>query len=214
MSKTTFFTVAIAFVCFASMAFAQDQKQTPAQAQVQTQAPQSAPTASAPVAPVVAGTRIGVVDMMGLVEKSEAGKSILAQMKSRTGILDQEAAGFEKQILTEEQAVRERMKGLNMEQKKAETKAFEQKFSKTRDELLKKTEQLEQSRQKAMSSLQNHIAQITAEIAAERKIQLVIDREFIVISENALDLTPEVLKRLNAKVTSIPLSSSSAPKSQ
>jgi Skp family chaperone for outer membrane proteins len=84
-------------------------------------------------------------------------------------------------------------------------KAFEAEFTKANENLRKKVTDLDNQRKKALHTLQENVAKVTADIADEKKIKLVVDRELVVIVDQTLDLTAEVLKKLDERVKSIPL---------
>jgi outer membrane protein len=148
---------------------------------------------------------IAVLDMQQVVESSSAGKSILSQLKSRREALQKEASSLEKKLREEEQKLiqgRKEMKPEDFEKKKKE---FEAEFAKDRQTILKKSSELENSRKAALRNLRDQIGKVSADLADERKYMLIVDREFVVITEQSMDVTAEVLKRLNETVKTVPL---------
>ena len=57
----------------------------------------------------------------------------------------------------------------------------------------------------ALREIQESIAKISADVADEKKIQMVIDRKSVVIAQQGLDITAEVLKRLDEKMKTVEL---------
>lgn len=152
-----------------------------------------------------AQTSIGAVDVRKLVEQSDAGKSIQEALKTRRDALQKEANSFEKKMREKEQELIKQRKSLKAEEFEAKKKAFEEDFVKSRQTILKKSTELDNQRKAALKKLQENIAKVTADIADGKKIQLVVDRELVVIVDQSLDLTEEALKKLNEQVKSIPL---------
>lgn len=152
-----------------------------------------------------ADTTIAVVDVRKLVEDSDAGKSIQTALKAKRDALQKEANAFEKKMREQEQALIKSRKDTKAEDFEAKKKAFESEFVKTRQSILKKTTDLDNQRKSALRKLQENIAKVTADIADERKIKMVVDRELVVIVDQTLDLTDVSLKALNAQIKSIPL---------
>jgi Skp family chaperone for outer membrane proteins len=157
--------------------------------------------ASAAPAPVV-----GVLDTRLVLETSTAGKGIASQLNTRREALQKEAESFEKKVRETEQALVKQRKDLKADEFEKKRKEYEQSFMKTRQDILKKGNGIEQMRRNALAKLQNEIAKVSADVAEERKILLVVDRESVVIAHESLDITQEVLTRLNKAVQSIPLS--------
>lgn len=156
-------------------------------------------------AEVRAEQTIAVVDVRKLVEQSAAGKSIQAVLKTKRDALQKEANTFEKKMREEEQALIKSSKEGKAEDFNAKKKAFEENFVKTRQSILKRTTDLDNQRKAALRKLQEHIGEVTADLADEKKIKMVIDRELVVIVDQSLDMTDAALKALDARVTSIPL---------
>jgi outer membrane protein len=151
---------------------------------------------------------IAVIDMQGIMESSEAGKSIIAQLKDRRESLQKEAADLEKKLRETEQELIQGRKDMNPEEFEKKKKEFETQFSKDRQTILKQSGDLENARKAALRDLREKIAKVSADLADERKFMMVADREFVVIVDKSLDVTGEVLKRLNDTVKKIPLSDS------
>ena len=58
-----------------------------------------------------------------------------------------------------------------------------------------------------MATLQSKISEITAEVAQEKKLQLVFTRDQVVVVEQSLDITKGVMARLNKELPSVSLTS-------
>ena len=150
-----------------------------------------------------AENEVASIDIRRLLEASEAGKSIQAALKTKRDVLQKEANALEKKIVEQQQALIKGKKDMKAEEFEAKAKTLQEDFVKARETVTKKVSDLDNQRKTAVKTLQEHIAKVTADIADERKIKVVLDREAVVIIDQSLDLTEEALKRLNAKVTSI-----------
>lgn len=149
---------------------------------------------------------IAVLDLEQVVQKSVAGKSITAAINVREEALKKEADGYKKSLRAKEvKLVDDRKAGQDDKAFEAAKKAFEDDVKKSQKAIVDKGVALEKSKLEALKSIQSEIAKITADIADEKKLQIVVDRKFVVIAEQSLDITAEVLKRLDEKVKSIPL---------
>lgn len=148
---------------------------------------------------------IAAVDVRKVIQDSEAGKSIQAALKTKRDVLQKEANAFEKKMREEEQKLIQERKTAKAADFEAKKKAFEENFVKTRQSIMKKTSDLDNQRKVALRKLQENIGKVTADIADKQKIKIVVDREMVVIVDQTLDLTDEVLAGLNARVKNIPL---------
>ena len=136
---------------------------------------------------------------------SKAAKSIKKQV-------DEKRNSFLANVKTEEEALRKEQKAI--EAKRAEMSKEElvkkaQEFEKRRldagSSIKKKKSALDKSYSKAMNALTKAIFDVCQKIADERSIDLIITRQNIIVGSNSLDITAEVLKRMNKQVPTLKL---------
>jgi Skp family chaperone for outer membrane proteins len=152
-----------------------------------------------------AETTVAALNVRKILEESAAGKSIHAALKEKRDALQKEADSLEKKMRERQQELIKGRKDMKAEEFEAKKKVFESEFVKANETIRKKVTELDKQRKQALHTLQENIAQVAADIADERKIQIVVDRELVVIVDQSLDLTDEALKRLDEKVKTIPL---------
>ncbi|HNS44974.1 MAG TPA: OmpH family outer membrane protein [Alphaproteobacteria bacterium] len=149
---------------------------------------------------------IAVLDLELVVQKSDAGQSIQKALNGKEDALKKDAEAFKKSLREKEQKLlKDRKGGVDEKTFEAEKKAFEEEIKKSQKSMMEKSAALEKTRMQALRDINEQIAKVTADIADERKLQMVVDRKFVVIAEKDLDITEEVLNRLNKAVKSIPL---------
>jgi len=157
------------------------------------------------ISPVKAETPIAVIDLVKIIEKSDAGKDLQAKFKAKKEAVQKEATSYEKDLKSKEQTLLKDSKSLDkkaFEEKKA---AFEKDLLKKREEVLKKNASLEKSKNEVLKSIQAKVAQICADIAEQKKIQVILDRSAVVIAQQSLDLTADVIKKLDESMKSVTL---------
>lgn len=146
---------------------------------------------------------LAVVDVDTILSKSKAAKSIKKQ-------IDQKREKFLKNVKKEEDKLRKDQKAI--EAKRAEM---------TKEDLLKKAQEFEKGRLKARKSIQEQkikldkayalsmnkltkvIFEVCQEIADERKIDLIITKQNIIVGNLSLDITQDVLARMNKKLPNL-----------
>ncbi len=148
---------------------------------------------------------IGIIDTRKIVDESAAGKNLAAQLKTRQESLQKEAGAFEQKLKAEEQDIIAKRKEMKPEEFDAKKKAFEQEFMKSRQTILTKSSDLDSVRKKALAELQKNLAKAAADIADEKKLSMIVDRQFVILAEESMDITAEVMKKLNETVKEIPL---------
>lgn len=165
---------------------------TALQAQAQEQVPQ--PVQAFPV---------GIVDMAKVRQSSTALRSIADQITEYRNT-------FQKDIQAEENSLREANQELSRQHAvlSAEAfdearRAFEDRVADVQRTVQQRKAELEKVREAGMRDLQRALNLIVAEIAEERGLVLVLSRDQTVLSANALEITEEVLKRLNEQLPDV-----------
>lgn len=149
--------------------------------------------------------KVAVLDVQKLLVESLAGKSLQEQLKERRDNLQGEASAIEKKLKGEEQTLIKERSSLSSEEFEKKKKKFEEDVLSSRKEILRKSNELDGARKEALGKLRSGIAKAAADIADEKKFQLVVDRQFVVLVEESLDVTDLVLAKLNDQVKSISL---------
>lgn len=157
--------------------------------------------------PVYADTKIGIIDTRKIVEESSAGKNLASQLKSRQEALQKEASAFEQKLKTEEQEIISKKKDMKPEEFAEKKKLFEQEYLKGRQTIFSKGSDLEALRKKGLAQLQKSLAKVSADVADEQKLQMIVDRQFVILAQDNMDITDVVMKKLDAEVKTIPLDS-------
>ena len=152
-----------------------------------------------------AETKISVVDVDILLNESKAGKSVQAQLKEKREGFQKEFSKKEAELREIEKQIVGKKDSLSAEEFAKQRKDFESKLLETRKLLQTRRASLDKGLNESMQELRANIMQVTAEIAEEQKYQLVLNRDSIVIVEKSMDITQQVLAKLDAKISSIKL---------
>lgn len=178
-----------------SDAFAQ-QRQTPQRAPAQPQAHELPP----------AGTPIVVADVIQILRDAAAVQSIRAQ-------LEKQRAAYQAELQKQENELR------NADQDLAKQRAIlsPEAFAQRRRELEKRVsdaQQIVQDRRRALDTAFNTAMQkvneamvgVVSDIVQERNYQMVLTKTQVVIVQTQLDITSEVMRRLNRKLPTVAVS--------
>jgi len=148
---------------------------------------------------------VAIIDLAKVVETSSAGKDLQGKFKSKKEALQKEAIAYEKELREKEQTLIKDKKSLDEKAFNEKKKTFETALKKQRQDILTKNVNLEKSKNEALKTIQTKVAQISADIADEKKIQVVLDRSAVVIAQQSLDITADVIKKLDDTLKSVPL---------
>lgn len=152
---------------------------------------------------VKADTPVAVIDLLKIIEVSAAGKDLQTKFKAKKEALQKEAVAYEADLKSKEQTLMKDSKSLDKEAFAEKKAGFEKALLKKREEVITKGSKLEKSRNEALKSIQSKVAQICADIAEARKIQVILDRSGVVIAQQALDITADVIKKLDESMKTV-----------
>lgn len=146
---------------------------------------------------------VGVVDVVALMRDSKAANSIEEQLAAKR-------KAFQDDLAKQEKKLRSMEEGLIKEREKKDQEAFNKKrkeFETAVRELQKNAQQkrmtLDKAAANAVARLQEEITKITAEEANAKNLQLVLTREQVVVVSKPLDLTAEIMTKLNSSLARV-----------
>jgi outer membrane protein len=153
--------------------------------------------------PSFAQTSIAVVDMQQILSESAAAKDILAQLKTHREKMDKEIKTIEEGLKKEEQTLIKAKETAKPEEFAKLRQAFEKKLTDSRTKVQQQRKSADAAFNKAIAQLRENIVAVVTDLATEKKIQLIITKQTVVIGDHALEVTDEVMTKLNAKIKSI-----------
>ena len=146
---------------------------------------------------------LAVVDFRGVLAKSEAARNIRSAV-------DEKRRELRKYFLEVENSLRDEQKDLSKKRSIVTAEAFEQRARKLKEKAQSAQKLAQTSNQKlkksfdqAMDKVQKELLRIVAEVAEESGVGVVLFRSAIVIAVKKLDISKEVLQRLNKKLPEV-----------
>lgn len=162
-----------------------------------------APATAAAVAGPVAGPVIGVLDVQEVLRRAAAAKGIRAAMEARRKAFEEEIEASRRELKAEEEKLRQQATILSPEASSERRRRLETKYS----DLRRKAEQsrgvLNRAFVGATRKLRNEIAKVLAQLMAERKITITLARTAVLVFDERLSVTDEVLKRLDKNMPNV-----------
>lgn len=147
-----------------------------------------------------------VVDWQRLLQESKAAKMVRSQ-------IEQKRLQYTREISRQEQGLRAERDALQREQGSLSPQAFDQKGRAYQEKLTalernveSKRQALEQSNSEALAKIQQTILQIIADIARERKANLVLPSSDLILFDKKFEVTEEVLQRLDQQLPALTVS--------
>ncbi len=149
---------------------------------------------------------VGIVDLQIILRESSAAKSVREQVDAKRSSYQGEIQKRETDLRTAQQTLEQQApvlspEALNTRRQQFQTQAVDaQRFVDAR------LRQLEEAFNESMKQVEAATAQVLAEIAQARGINLVLPRQGVFLSANELDITSEVLSQVERKISRVNVS--------
>jgi Skp family chaperone for outer membrane proteins len=170
------------------------------------QAPPSPPAPS----PAGQSLTVMVVDYQALLQNSKAAKMVRSQIEQKRGEYTKEISHQEEGLRAERDALQRQQASLSPEALNQKGRDFQQKVNELERNVQGKRQALEKSNGDALQKIQEQMLKIIADIAKQRKSNLVFQRADLVLFDQGFDVTDEVLQKLDSP-TPPPSASAAAP---
>jgi outer membrane protein len=164
----------------------------------------AAPLAQAqqtPAAPVVV-----VVDMTQIMRDAKAAKNIQAQVQSEMDAYTKEVSRQEDELNGVRVELERQRTALAPELFNARSQDYQQRYAALDRDVQARRQEMQQSYSESMTKVEGVALQIIADVAKERKANMVIAKEALLYMDDALDVTAEVTRRLDVKLPALAVS--------
>lgn len=148
---------------------------------------------------------VGIVDVEKILAEAKAAQGLQKQIQAKKESFQKEFAAKEKDLKSAETTLLAEQGKVTAEEFAKKRKAYEEKILETQKLFKKRRAALDEGLNKAMSELRKSIIDAGSAVANEKKIDIVLTRESILTAEKELDITADVLKALDTKVSDIKL---------
>lgn len=146
---------------------------------------------------------LAVVDIQALLKDSKAAQSIESQLGSIRKNFQAEVEKEEKALRAREKEIVEKKDSLKEEELKAEVQEFQKEVSASQKKVQDRKAKLDKALANAIGKLRAEIIKVVAEIGDKENLDLVLARTDVVIVSKNLDITGQVLERINRDLPSV-----------
>lgn len=147
--------------------------------------------------------KIAVVDIQKIVSESTATKDINKQLEKKKNEFQSQINKQEEGLMKEDQALGKKKASLSPEAFEKQRKEFQTKVSNVQRDVQKKRVQLENAYTAALSTVQKTVIEIIKDMADDKDFSLAIPASQALYFESKMDISAEVLKKLNSKLPSV-----------
>jgi outer membrane protein len=154
-------------------------------------------------APALAEQKIAVVNIQQIMRDAKAAEAIRGQMKSKQKSFQEELDKREKELQTQDQELAKQRSVLSQEAFEKKYQEFRKKASDAQKEVRTKRAALDKGFTQALAEIQKKVLEIVEKLAKEKDVDAVISTGQMLYADPSLDLTAEVLTRLNSQMPNV-----------
>lgn len=152
---------------------------------------------------------VGIVDVNLIMTEAVAAKSLAKQIKEQGDAAQAEFSKFERELKDMETALNKaRADKVTEEEFNKKRTAFEKKLADTQTLFQKRRGDFEKNKADAFKTLSEAILKETDKIAAEKKLDLVLAKNVVILSSKQMDITQAVLDGVNKSLKDVKLKAS------
>ena len=143
--------------------------------------------------------RIGLADLNGILRAADANKKVRELLDTQRQKFQDEFSVVEAELQQTERDLMSKRELLSGDEYDKQIKAFQQRVTQLQQDIQRKRQAIDNAYQKAQSDIRSEALSIIAEIAREMKLDLVLNRDSSLIFLPHLNISDEVLTRLNER---------------
>jgi outer membrane protein len=172
----------------------------PGKAQAQAPAPTAAPPPPAPLPAAPQTLSVMVVDVQALLQNSKAAKMVRGQIEQKRNEYTKEISRAEETLRTERDTLQRQQASMSPDTLNKKGREFQQKVNDLDRDVQSKRAALEKSNNEALTRIQQSMLKIIADIARQRRANLVLQRTDLVLFDQSFDVTDEVMQKLDEEL--------------
>ena len=156
-------------------------------------------TASLDTTPSMEVWRIGLADLNGVLRAADANVKVRELLDVQRQKFQSEFSKVEAELQQTERDLMSKRELLSAEEYDKQIKAFQARVTRLQQDIQKQRQSIDNAYQKAQSDIRAEAVSVITEIASELQLDLVLKRDSSLIFLPHLNISDEVLKRLNER---------------
>ena len=136
--------------------------------------------------------------------ESAFGRAAVERERAATAALEEENKRIEAELVIEEQALTEQRQTLTPEDFSAQAEAFDQKVERIRSEQDAKARRLTEQRDSDRQEFLRVAVPVLGELLSEMGATAILDKDMVIVSLSALDVTDEAIAKVDAALAAEP----------
>ncbi len=148
-------------------------------------------------------TKVAVLDFQRILRESAASVDIRAQIERQRQIYQEEITKQEQELRTLDQELGRQRAILSSEAFAQKRREFEERVAKVQQASQTRKRELDKAYDYGLRQVQGALTEIISELAGQRGFNLVLPRQQVVFSDAALNISDDVLLRLNERLPKV-----------
>lgn len=149
---------------------------------------------------------VGIIDMLRIQREAAASKSIQAQLEKFRVADQQDLTKQENELRKIEQDLGQQRALISPEAFTERRRQFEQRVNNLQRDAQNRKREFDKVQASAVRTVETALREVIEQIVTERRLSLVFPKSQTIFSAPELEVTDEVMKRLNAKLPSVKVS--------
>ncbi len=148
-------------------------------------------------------TRVAILDYQRILRDSAAAVDIRAQIERQRKIYQEEITKQEQELRAADQELGRQRAILSSEAFTQKRREFEERVAEVQRGVQTRKRELDQAYDYGIKQVQGALVEIIAELAEEHGFNLVLSRQQVVFADTSLNVSDEVLLRLNERLSNV-----------
>ncbi len=148
-------------------------------------------------------TKVAILDYQRILRESAAAVDIRAQIKRQRQIYQEEVTKREQVLRTIDQELVRQRAILSSEEFAQKRREFEKRVAEVQRGAQKRKRELDKAYDYGLKQVQGALTEIISELAGQRGLNLILPRQRVIFSDAALNISDEVLLRLDERLPKV-----------
>lgn len=150
-------------------------------------------------------TTLAILDVGRVLKEAKALRSLQAKLQQSAGDYRAETQREEQEIRNAQEELGRKRSILSPDAYEVERRRLEQRLLQAQASVQKRKQSLDEARQTGLGQVQTVLNEVVTRIAAERGLSLILHKDQTVLADASLEITDDVLARLNAELEAVDL---------
>ena len=151
------------------------------------------------------GPSIGIVDVQKVLRESQASRSLRPQVDKLRKNYHSSVRKRESELRKASQELQRQRTILSPQAFAKRRSAYEEKARKAQVDFQQRKRQLDSAYGAAMRAIQKSMVVVAAKVAEERNFDVVLPKSLVLLADQKLDITGEILRRIDKSLPSVEL---------